>query len=168
MCTIEKQTLKHMKIIFNKIAVFALSICCMVSLSNCGGSSGDDPSDQEIQAEKLAGTWTIINEDDVSVADKNSSWENFSITLTGTADGGTYVSTGAPAGLEAVWANKTNGTWKFGGSVNEIIRDNTDTVFINNVTETGLSLGIDVSQPSISGRVEVIGGSWTFNFTKSN
>ena len=75
-------------------------LAALLVFVGCGGSSGDDDDDvtlspEETEAAKLVATWNIssVTLDAVDVTDAD--WGSFSLTVTGSATGGTYSTSGA-------------------------------------------------------------------------
>ncbi|WP_425390879.1 hypothetical protein [Ekhidna sp.] len=151
-----------MKRLSNLLA--ALVFASLVIFMSCGGG-GDDPAPdplEELAADLTVSGWaqpsTVQTDDGTADGD----WSNFSISFSGTKDGGSYTVSGVPDGFSDVWAN---GTWSFGnssGSVITKVQNGVTTDMTASVSENSLSLEFDVQESTA--RTSGITGEWTFVF----
>ena len=136
------------------ISLFTALLICV----GCGGGDDDDDTTpetlEEISAGKLVTTWTTLTTvklEGVDIPD----WENFTLNVTGNADGGSYSTTGA--GDAAVWPG--SGTWTFVEGSNGLKLLRSDGIQIDIVTSaTTLSLQFDI----VEGRTQGITRTWVF------
>ncbi|WP_420318384.1 hypothetical protein [Ekhidna sp.] len=151
-----------MKRLSNLLA--ALVFASLVIFMSCGGG-GDDPAPdplEEIAADLTISGWAQPStvQTDGGVADGD--WSGFTITFSGTKDGGTYTVAGVPDGFSDVWAN---GTWDFGNSSGSVInktQNGVTTPMTASISENSLSLEFDVTESTA--RTNGITGEWTFVF----
>ncbi|MDA0197091.1 MAG: hypothetical protein O2887_19115 [Bacteroidetes bacterium] len=139
--------------------LFTLSLfAALLIFVGCGGGDDDDDTTpetpEEISAGKLVAPWTALSSvklDGVDIA----GWENFSITITGNADGGAYSTTGAADA--SVWPS--SGNWTFVPDSNGLKVSRSDGIEISITTSaTTLSLTFDI----VEGRTQGITGTWVF------
>jgi hypothetical protein len=136
----------------------ALWICAVVVVMIAGSCKDDDPSEAEVQTNKLVGTWIIgqqgyVKRDDIT----SNEWNDFTLTLTNTA----YTSN---SNYTAVWP--TQGTWKFaGGNINRIEREDGLPIDIE-ITESTLKLTFMQPEAGSSGRLSGVSGEYVFFFHK--
>lgn len=153
-----------MKRLSNLLA--ALVFASLVIFMSCGGSGGDDgPSDLEIAVDNLtiSGGFSVSDQSQDVKTDNGTAdgdWANFTITYSGSVDGGTYDVEGVPAGFEDVWAD---GTWTINDAATVITKTHqggTATEMVASIGEGTLTLEFDVADPTA--RISGIAGSWTF------
>lgn len=138
---------------------YALAILAFgVVLSSCKKDEPKPKTDEELQLEKLAGTWALPSpspSNSVTVAgnDVTADWATFQVTFTD----GSY-STSSSAAPE-VWP--ASGTWTFAtGDVNTLQRNDGVDISIN-VTETSLTMSFTYTAPG--GRIDGVEGDWVFS-----
>ncbi|MFY0651063.1 MAG: hypothetical protein JXQ96_03480 [Cyclobacteriaceae bacterium] len=159
---------------FLNLTTTALFLALGVFISCGGGGTEPEPPEDpcEINAGFLvSGTATVSSVTNPSGTIVTDDWSGFTLTFTGSKDGGSYsttVSSLADASLQNIWA--ASGSWSFSGS------DTTcKTVDVNGgfsavrpttlaITSTQMTLTFDVPEAD-TGRTSGIPGTWVFNFT---
>ena len=156
-----------MKRLSNLLA--ALVFASLVIFMSCGGGGSDPaPSVEELAAEDLVGkTWTV----DATTITFNSEvpqgdWDNFTLSFSGDATGGTYETDGVPDGFADVWP--ASGNWSFvlngaGTSVESILRDG-EVSMSSFISEASLTLTFTVDDPSGARTNGLYDFPWTFEF----
>ena len=147
----------------------ALVFASLVVFMSCGG--GDDPpapTVEELAAEDLLGkTWSVNASSityDGNVPDGN--WNDFNLTFTGSATGGSYTATGVPSddGFQNVWPS--SGSWTFisnGTSVTGISRSD-GIEMTGTISESALTLTFTVPDPSTGRTAGLYDAPWSFSF----
>ena len=143
----------------SKLTFLAALIVLGVVFSSCKKKTEEPKSDEQIQLEKLTGTWAVpagppANAVTFQSNDLSSDWSSFTITFTD----GSFSTTGNSYSPE-VWP--TSGSWSFAnGDVNTLMRG--DGIDINiSVSETTLTMSFTYTTPG--GRLNGVDGSWVFN-----
>lgn len=151
---------------------FFLSLFAVVIvLSSCGG---DDPekSEEELQLDKLRGTWTMssVENDDV---DRTDEYPGMKITLSGTyTENGLYNLSSEATDWPSISPWKASDTWKFSPSnvTGIIVRQNDllnlDYTLSNNDTQLTIEFDYGGQGYNNGGRTASVGGHWVFTFTK--
>ena len=122
----------------------------------------DDPpakTDEQIQLEKLTGTWAVpspaaANTVTIQGNDVTADWSSFKITFSD----GNFTTVGNDAAPE-VWPS--SGTWSFAsGDVNTLQRGDGVDISVN-VSESSLTMTFNYTAPG--GRLNGVEGDWQFN-----
>lgn len=158
-----------------------LSLLLLVSagafFSNCGGSDGDSPSEEETQLGKLKATWNLTSVTLDNVADTRFDGSNLALTITGNySEGGKYnYSFSSDISVDSS-PFPASGNWKFGNPLSSTlirldseINGTFDDVELGySVDGTTLTLSIDNYTGSnfVVGRTKSVDGDWVFVFTK--
>ncbi|SNT26025.1 hypothetical protein SAMN05421640_3011 [Ekhidna lutea] len=153
-----------MKRLSNLLA--ALVFASLVIFMSCGGG-GDDPAPdplEEVATDLTASAWAQPSTVQTDGGTPDGDWSGFSITFSGSKDGGSYTVSGVPDGFSDVWSN---GTWSFGNTSGSVITkthtgSSESTDMSATVSEGSLSLTFDVDEPTA--RTNGIAGEWTFVF----
>ena len=137
-------------------SIFILSFLAFgLIFSSCKKDSPTPKTDEEIQLEKLSGTWVVsaaANSVTIAGNDVSSEWAAFELTISE----GSFTSSGA--GSTDVWP--TSSTWTFGSEVS-ILQRNDGTDITVSVDETSLLMTFNYTVPG--GRLDGIEGNWVFN-----
>lgn len=142
----------------NKLTFLVALLVVGVVFSSCKKKTENPKTDEQIQLEKLTGTWAVPSPAPGNTVTFNSNdlttdWSSFTITF----NDGTYTTNGADYAPE-IWGNNPV-TWTFAdGDVNTIIRD-------------GINISISVSETTLTmsftytpgGRLNGVDGDWVFN-----
>jgi len=146
--------------------ILSLLLVVAVGFFFTGCKDDDDKkSETDQQIEKLNGTWKASSVK-YQGTDVTSDYSNFTITLTAAAGAKSigYSTTGRPSGKLGPWT--ASGTLQFGAKPStELTRDD-DTAITYTVSGTSLGMDFDYSGDGHLGRIESIGGQWSFQFTK--
>ncbi|MEJ1237606.1 hypothetical protein WBG78_05745 [Chryseolinea sp. T2] len=153
-----------------KWSSFITLFAAILVLSSCGG---DDPekSEEEVQLEKLKGTWTMASVQNDGV-DRSDEYPGMKITLSGTyVSGGTYDLTSSATDWPSLSPWKASDKWKFNSAnVSSIIvrvTDNLDMNYTLGNSDKQLTITFNYSGPGFNNsRTSSVSGSWTFTFTK--
>ncbi len=160
-----------MKVLARILSLFTL-LAVATLYTSCGGGDDPDKTQEQIQFEKLKGTWTVseVELDGVPRIDDFTTTTPMTLTFAGTYSnpGGTYL-------MQVNGSRPTNNpwdvssSWKFGGDVTrQIIRIEDDLEMV--YTLTGSELTITFQYEGIGfigqGRLEQVTGDWEFTFTK--
>lgn len=151
---------------------FFLSLFAVVLvLSSCGD---DDPekTQEELQLDKLRGTWAISSVENDGV-DRTDEYPGLKITLSGTyTENGLYNLSSTATDWPSISPWKASDTWKFSTSnVNGVIvrqSDLLDLGYALSNSDSQLTIEFDYSGTGHNngGRTESVGGHWEFTFTK--
>ena len=137
-----------------RLSLIALTLVIGVLVSSCKKDPPVTKTDEEVQIEKLTGTWKLqagANAVTVASNDVTADWTGFTLTL----GDKTYQTSSSSEPL--IWPS--NGTWAFGTSVSTLVRDDGVEVTVS-VTDTSLQLQFDYS--ASGGRLNGIEGNWIF------
>lgn len=137
------------------------------------GCDGDDPSksEEEVQLDKLRGTWTIqtVDNDDV---DRTDEYPDMTLSIAGTyTEGGLYNYTSDATEWPSVSPWKAIDSWKFkSGSVSSIIVRQSDlqemTYSLSNSDQV-LTVTFNYSGTGFNNnRTSSVSGNWSFTFIK--
>ena len=141
-----------------RFSLIALTLIIGVLVSSCKKDPPVTKTDEEIQIEKLTGTWVLDTSEAKPVTVDNNDppqdWTGFTLTL---GDKTYNANTGASLGSVEVWPSGS-GTWAFGTGVTSIVRDDGIVISVS-VTDTTLELQFDYLP---GGRVTGIEGNWIF------
>lgn len=136
----------------------------LLVFASCGGGDGDDGPDEDpldIAAAVFSGKQATITANGVKPpagATGTLDWSALTVTLTGTASGGTYTTTGSAD--NTVWP--ASGNWTFNNdSPTQLLRDGDVVV---NITASSTSLVLQFNIDTQSARTSVIEGDWEFTF----
>jgi len=140
----------------------------LIAFSGCGPKGGGTETVQDKQLGLLSKTWKVSSVSDPN-GDATTTWQNFTITISGTkgATSFNYTCAGRPA--QGPWP--ASGTWSFVTTNNttistEITRNEDSLPITYGVTATTLTLSfIYPSGGTIYTRNQNLGGSWQFNMT---
>lgn len=151
-----------MKRLSNLLA--ALVFASLVIFMSCGGDSSDPaPTAEELAAADLIGTWSV-NASSITYDNgtPDGTWSNFQLTVSGSATGGTFQTSGTPTegDFSSVWP--ASGSWDFTANADGI--DRGDLIMDLSVSETSLTLSFTVAEQAA--RTNGIAGAWTFTFSK--
>jgi hypothetical protein len=160
-----------MKILCNS-ALLVLALGTVLTYSSCDNGGGTDPTVEEVQLEKLTGTWgvagtgTNVTLDGVS---QKTDYTNFKLILAGTPgnDEFGYSTESRPAKLNP-WPS--SGNWGFGVNPEAtIVRDPnkaTDVLEMSyTVSDTHLELTFTFMGTGYS-RTSKVTGTWVFTLAK--
>ena len=139
----------------SRYSLIALTLVMGFLVSSCKEDPAPAKTPEEIQIEKLTGTWvlpTAANTVTIDGRDVSAEWSTFVLTL----GNKTYQSTNANDAN--VWP--ASGTWAFGANINTLVRDDGVDITVT-VTDTSLKLQFDYS--ASGGRLDGIEGNWVFN-----
>ncbi|XOV92167.1 MAG: hypothetical protein ACFHWX_18400 [Bacteroidota bacterium] len=147
---------------------FALNLAGMFTTDEIiisGGADDSGPTPKEEQAAKLAGTWVLESASLGTTPRPEWLDAGFSITLSGTKDGGTVTASNVPdiVGASDVWPSSS--PWVFGSSISQVVREADDITVNVFVTDTTLTMAFTIT--GSGARVDGFDGSWTFSFQKS-
>lgn len=139
-------------------------------LSSCGGDD-NEKSEEELQLDKLRGTWTLSSVQNDGV-DRTDEYPNMSITLSGTyTSGGTYNLASVADEWPSISPWKATDTWKFAP-------DNVGTIIVRQIDLQAMNYSLSNSDNTLTieftyggqgynnGRTESVGGNWKFTFTR--
>jgi hypothetical protein len=138
-----------------RLTLIALTLLMGVLVTGCKKTTVTPKTDEELQIEKLTGTWVLqagssaVTVDIVN--DVTTNWPGFTLTL----GNKTYQTSSSPEAL--IWPS--SGTWAFGTSVSTLVRDDGVEISVS-VTDTSLQLQFDYS--ASGGRLNGIEGNWVF------
>lgn len=135
-----------------RLILIALTLVVGVLATGCKKTTVTPKTDEELQIEKLTGTWKLqagANAVTVASNDVTASWTGFTLTL----GNKTYQTTNSSEVL--IWPS--NGTWDFGTNVSTLVRNDGIEISVS-VTDTSLQLQFDFS----AGRLNGIEGNWVF------
>lgn len=151
--------MNHTNLIFMKKSYyFIILLSSLLVFTACKKDDDNGPTAEELQIQKLTGTWSVGSEGSVSRDNTSSGeWADFTLTL----GENTYSTTNT---VPEVWP--VQGVWSFAGNdVNQIARE--DGVVINvEVSETELTLSFNIPDEITSSRVQGITGDYIFVLTK--
>jgi len=138
-------------------------------LMNCDSGGGGETPAEELELNKLNGTWTMTTAD-LDGTDRSDDFDNLVLTISGTFSNSTnptynFSFTGSRPN-PSPWP--ANGTWRFESVPNKIIRRLTDDQLIDyQVSDTQLTMEFNYQGAGFAGgRVGEVAGDWTFVFTK--
>lgn len=128
----------------------------------CGSSSDPAPAADPLADQAALITAGASNFSSVSLDGTASQldWSQFSLTFTGTKDGGSYTATGIPAEANpTVW--KDSGSWTFQGTdANTMVRDD-GIVMAVSVSATTMQLTFDIT--NATSRTQGLNGNYVFS-----
>jgi hypothetical protein len=149
---------------------FLTLFATILVLGACGGDD-KEKSEEEVQLDKLRGSWTISSVDNDGL-DRTDEYPGMKITLSGTyAEGGTYSLASTATDWPSISPWKKDDSWKFNSAaVSSVIVRLSDTVDLNYTLgndDSQLTVEFDYSGPGFNnGRVATVGGHWTFTFSR--
>ena len=135
-----------------RLTLVALTLVMGVLVTGCKKPPPVTKTDEELQIEKLTGTWKLqagANAVTVASTDVTANWTGFTLTL----GNKTYQTSSSSEAL--IWPS--NGTWAFGTNTSTLVRDDGVEITVS-VTDTSLQLQFDFS----AGRLNGIEGNWVF------
>ena len=143
----------------NRLSLIALTLVMSVVIISCKKTTTTPKTDEELQIEKLTGTWVLDSSEPLPVTidgnDPSQDWTGFTLTY----GSKTYsTNTSASLGDVSVWPSGA-GTWDFGANVSTLVRDDGVEITVT-VTDTSLQLQFDYSDTG--GRLNGIVGNWVF------
>ncbi|MGC3944846.1 MAG: hypothetical protein QM762_10070 [Chryseolinea sp.] len=148
------------------IALFA----AVLVLSSCGGDD-NEKSEEEVQLDKLKGTWTMTSVENDGV-DRSDEYPNMTMTLNGTyTSGGVYNLASNADEWPSISPWKADDTWKFNADTpTTIIIRQSDLQALNyTLTSSDSQLKIEFNYSGAgfnNGRTSSVGGNWVFTFSK--
>jgi hypothetical protein len=160
-----------------KYAARLLTLLILVSAglfyASCDGGGGDEKSQEELQLDKLIGTWTIQSVVNDGV-DRTVDYPNMTVTIAGTfSEGGTYNYISDADSWPDLSPWKANDNWKFkSGNVGTIIVRQADLQDINyQLLNSDKTLNLSFDYPDTApgfhnSRTESVAGNWIFIFTR--
>lgn len=138
-----------------RLNLIALTLVLGVLVTGCKKPPPVTKTDEELQIEKLTGTWKLqagANAVTIDITnDVTTNWTGFTLTL----GNKTYQTSSSSEAL--VWPS--SGTWDFGTNVTTLVRDDGVEISVS-VTDTSLQLQFDYS--ASGGRLNGIEGNWVF------
>ncbi len=156
--------------VFIALALFGAS----ASFWNCGGDSPPPVDPKDAQLAKLSQTWkaTAVTYTSGGPATPVTGYENFTLTISGTAGQSTfdYTTSGRPSppGTPTPWP--ASGNWEFGTDFSTVVI-RTDiplpVTYSLNAAGTILQLSFDYSCAACipySSRTSSVSGQWSFTF----
>jgi hypothetical protein len=147
----------------NRILSLFLLVGVTVFFAACDGGGDNEKSEQEIQIEKLVGTWNATNV--TYEGNTNADYSTFQLVIGKSSNSAmTYQANNRPAKLTP-WP--PSGTFTFGNPVaSKLVRDDQVTITYN-VSGTNLTMTLEnYSGTGYQGRTETVAGNWVFTFTK--
>jgi len=152
-----------MKSIAKTFILLALA-AVLLTYSSCDNTKPPTPTDQEVQLEKLTGTWkaTSVKKDNVDQA----GYGNFALTIEGVIGASSfgYSTSGRPS--LSPWPS--SGKWIFDvDPITSIVRDDGTVDELNmtyTVTETTLQVTFNFQGTGYAGRVDNVKGQWVMDF----
>jgi hypothetical protein len=160
-----------------KLATRILSLLILAAFAtfymSCDGGGGDDQSEQQIQFNKLKGTWNVTEVTDGTGERGDFAGVQLSLGASSNfAENGTY-----PYEMTGTLPNpspwpKQGGLWEFGSDPSsDLIRDPggvNELEMTYDVSDTQLEITFFVSGDGWQGgRTQSVEGQWTFIFTKA-
>jgi hypothetical protein len=132
------------------------------SFWQCGSDSPAPTDPQDEQLNKLTETWEATNVTFNSTP--VTGYENFQITLTGTAgqDTFSYATTGRPTGIKTPW--DASGNFTFGTDFATVLTRNDGIQVTYSVSATQLQMTFTYTGAGFTGRTNNVEGAWTFTF----
>jgi hypothetical protein len=132
------------------------------SFWQCGSDPAPAPDPQDQQLEKLSQTWKATNVTFNSTP--VTGYENFQITMTGTAGQDTfdYSTTGRPAGIKTPWP--ASGKFTFGTDFATVLTRDDGIQVTYSVSATQLQMTFTYTGAGFTGRTSNVEGAWTFTF----
>ena len=149
---------------------FLTLFATILVLGACGGDD-KEKSEEEVQLDKLRGTWNMTSVDNDGLA-RTDEYPDMKVTLAGTfSEGGTYSLSSTASDWPSISPWKKDDSWKFNSaSVSTgIVRlsDAVDLSYSLGNNDSQLTIEFDYSGPGFNnGRVASVGGHWIFTFTK--
>jgi hypothetical protein len=151
---------------FSFITLFA----AILVLNGCGG--GDpEKSEEEVQLDKLRGTWTMVSVENDGV-DRTDEYPGMKITLSGSyTEGGTYSLSSQATTWPSLSPWNATDTWKFNSATPSslIVRvsDQVDMNYTLTNSDGQLRIEFDYSGAGFHNtRTASVSGNWVFTFTK--
>ena len=154
----------------SKWVLFTTLFAAILVLNGCGG---DDPekSEEEVQLDKLRGSWTMTSVDNGGV-DRSDEYPGMKISLTGSyTEGGTYGLTSTATEWPSISPWSKDDTWKFNTATPSSIvvrqSDLTDLNYTLSNSDSQLRIEFNYSGDGFhNGRTASVGGNWVFTFKK--
>lgn len=149
---------------------FITLFASVLVLGSCD-SGGGEKTEEEIQLDKLKGTWTMTSVENDGV-DRSDEYVNMVITLGGTyTEGGVYTLSSDADEWPSISPWNDDDTWKFNTSdvENFIVRQSDLNPMKYTLTNSDAQLTIDFEYggPGFkNSRTSSVTGNWTFTFTK--
>jgi hypothetical protein len=141
-----------------RLSLIALTLILGVLITGCKKPPPVTKTDEEIQIEKLTGTWVldpgVTNPVTVDNNNPPQDWTGFTLTL-----GNKTYQANSSASLGDVLVWPTSGSWAFGTSVSTLVRDDGIDISVS-VTDTSLQMQFNYS--ASGGRLNGIEGFWKF------
>jgi len=151
-------------------------LVAMFAVVGCKKDDGGGPSADDVAGANFEGTWVVDDSQDCQVVfdacasgDRTSTYSNFSLTVTYASGqgAGTFTTTGPTEANP--WP--TSGEWEFssdspGENSFTVVRDpgtNAEQNMEVTISETTMTVRFDYTEPSTSGRLAAVEGSWEFN-----
>ena len=148
------------------VRILSILLIMAVVVAGCNKKEEPQPTPEELQLDKLAGTWTLgSGAVTLDGQDRSADWAGFTVTFT---TGKSYSTSNSFD--ENVWP--TGGTWDFqgtsGAGLENIVRSDGITIALSNFSESAATLTFDylISRPLKNGKVESIEGTWVFQMSK--
>lgn len=138
-----------------RLSLIALTVLMGVIVSSCKEKPAPAKTDEQLQTEKLVGTWVLDAGANVVTLDGNdvsADWTSFTLTL----GDKTYQTTNAA--FAEVWP--ASGTWAYGADVSKMVRDDGVEISIAVTEDTSLQMQFDYTDAG--GRLNGIAGNWIF------
>jgi len=156
-----------------KLLIRTLSLLAIASLTlffaNCGGDDGDPKSEEEVQLDKLKGTWEVVSAE----LEGNPGAQidtDFTLTISGTFDSdspeGPYSFSVTGTQAPSPWP--PSGTWEFGGDPKtQIVRLNDNMGIVYSIDSGSGNLTLLFSCPTggcqfAGARTKEVEGDWEF------
>ncbi len=146
----------------SKFLIVLTLLVVSVSFWQCGTDSAPAPNPQDEQLTKLSHTWKATSV--TFGASPVTGYENFTITVSGTAGQATFDYTVAGRPAKSPWP--AAGKFTFGTDFSTIIirEDIASDPFTYSVSATQLQLNFNYNGPIYDARVSNVTGDWSFNF----
>ena len=128
-------------------------------LTDCKKSDDAEPGVEEVQLQKLLGTWKALHVSKDGVAQPG--YDNFKLTISGTTTKIDYVSSGRPA--SSPWP--ATGVLTFGPQpATDLVRE--DLPMTYSVTDSQLEITLMYDGAGFPSRITDVKGQWIFTLTK--
>jgi hypothetical protein len=157
--------------IFGTSAILLLALAILLTYSSCDNGGNGGPTVEEVQLEKLSGTWTVTGTSTnvtLDAVSKKTDYATFELTLTGTPGATSFGYTTANRPALSPWPS--TGTWAFGASPESmVVRDPDKTADLLNMTYavdgTQLQITFNFAGAGYK-RTKQVTGEWIFTMAR--
>ena len=152
--------MKNNKMAYSLLIIYIVTMIVLILTVGC--SSKVQPSVEDMQLQKMLGTWkpSSVQVDGTDISDQ---YTDFTITFFKSGNSKEMVATNPGHAFYAgtdVWVFATS------SQASKIIRSSDGIEMSVKVDQTNLQLVFNVPQPSTGGRVSGMSGNFTFNLVK--